>query len=388
MPRALISTHDKTGLVRFAQGLAELGWQLIATHGSAQTLRQEGLHVLDVASLTESPTLLGGRVANLQPAVYAGILAQDTAEDMAELQGYRVPPIDMVVCNLSPFRETIARPAVTLEEAAETIDIGGASLLRAAARNFSRVVTLCDPADYRHILAVLRAGGTVEADERRRLAAKAFALMRDYDTVVHAYLLGMAETEPLPDAMSQVLWRIAHIQAENSHQQAALYATVPGAGPLGGKLLAGPELSYTTMLDLDIAWNAVSAFEAPAVALVRQGYLTGIGTGETIADALPRAVTSDPASAAGAVIAINRMCDQAFVWSLGDLFIQAIAAPDFAPIAREDLIIRRRRCHLLRVDDAPDADRHSMHSVRGGVLMQTPDEKDPPKAEWRVVTKR
>lgn len=389
MARALLSTYDKTGLVRLAQGLAELGWQLIATPGTAQALREEGLHIMDVASLTDSPAMLGGRVTTLHPLVYVGILARDTPEDMAELQGRRIPPIDLVVCNLFPFRETIARPGVTLEEAIEQIDIGGGSLLRAAARNFARVVTLCDPADYRHILAILRAGGVVDTETRRRLAAKAFAVTRDYDAAIHAYLLGVDDVEPLPDAFSQVLWCIAHVQGENPHQSAALYATVPDAGPLGGKVLAGPELTYSTTLDLNVAWTAVSGFDAPAVAIVRHGYLTGLGIDETVSRALPRAVASDPASAGGATIAINRTCDQAFVWALGDLFIQAIAAPEFAPIAREDLIIRRRRCHLLRMEAVPDqATLRQMHSVRGGVLMQTSDLADPPQAEWRQVSQR
>lgn len=388
MPRALFSTHDKTGLVRFAENLAQLGWQLVATQDTVQTLREAGLHVMDVATMTDTPTILGGRVTALHPLVYAGIMARDTPEDLAELKGYRIAPIDLVVCNLLPFRETIARPGVTTEEAMEQIDIGGGALLRTAARNFERVITLCDPADYRRILSILRAGGVIDLETRRQLAAKAYAVTRDYDTAIHAYLLGMSDTEPLPDAFSLVLWRIAHIQAANPHQTAGLYSHVPDAGPLGGKVLAGPEISFPVAQDLNAAWSAVSTFEEPAVAIVRYGYLTGVAVGETVADALPHAVASDPASASGGAIAINRTCTQAFVWSLGDLFVQAIAAPEFAPIAREDLIIRRRRCHLLRIGQGPDSALRQMYSVRNGVLMQTPDIGDPPQAEWRPVTQR
>ncbi|MBN1285886.1 MAG: bifunctional phosphoribosylaminoimidazolecarboxamide formyltransferase/IMP cyclohydrolase [Anaerolineae bacterium] len=388
MPRAFFSVYDKTGLVRFAESLAKLGWQLVAVQDTARALRETDLHVMDAATLTDTPAILGGRVTTLHPLVYAGILARDTAEDIAELKGYRVAPIDLVVCNLLPFRETIGRPGVTADEAMEQIDVGGVALLRAAARNFERVITLCDPSDYRRILSILRAGGVVDLETRRQLAAKAFAVTRDYDTAIHAYLLGMDDTEALPDAFSLVLWRIAHIQAANPHQAAALYAHVPDAGPLGGKTLAGPELTFTVAQDLDIGWSAVRNFEEPTVAIVRHGYLTGMATGETVSEALPRAVASDPTSATGGVIAINRTCDQAFVWSMGDLFIQAIAAPEFAPIAREDLIIRRRRCHLLRIESGPDAALRQMYSVRSGVLMQTPDVGDPPQAEWRPATQR
>ncbi len=388
MPRALFSTYNETGLIRLAQGLADLGWQLVATQDTAQALREAGLHVLDLATFTNSPAILGNRINALHPHVYAGIMARDTAEDLAELQGRRISPIDMVVCNLLPFRETIARPGATIEEALEQIDVGGGALLRASAQNFGRVITLCDPDDYRHILSILRAGGTVNQETRRHLATKAFALTRDYDAAIHAYILGIDDTEPLPDAFSQVLWRVAHVQGENPHQEAAIYAHVPDAGPLGGKVIAGPELTYTTTQDLNTAWSAVCSFEKPAVVIVKHGYLTGLATGTSVSEALPRALASDPTSATSAAIAINRPCDQAFVWALGDLFVQAIAAPEFAPIAREDLIIRRRRCHLLRLDVEAEVNPRQMHSVRGGVLVQTPDIGNPPQFEWRTASRR
>ncbi len=387
MPRALLSTYDKTGLPYLAQGLAELGWQLVATQGTAQVLREAGLHVMDVATFTDSPALLGGHVTTLHPMVHAGILAKDTPEDMAELKGYRIPPIDLVVSNLFPFRETAARPGATLEDAMNQVDVGGVSLLRAAARNFARVVVLCDREDYRRVLAVLRAGGTLDLEERRQLAAKAFALTRDYDTAVQAYLAGGEDTDPLPEALSLMLWRLLRVQGENPHQTAALYSHLPDLGPLGGKVLAGPELIYSTVNDLNVAWSAVSTFDRPAVAVAQNGQITGLAVDETASDALPRAVASDPASAVGASVALNQVCDQAFVWALGDLFVQAIAAPEFVPIAREDLIIRRRRCNLLRIEPLEERARH-FHSVRGGVLMQTSDVGDPPYAEWRLVSQR
>ncbi len=388
MPRAFLSTYDSNGLERFASGLAELGWQLVATQHTAQFLREAGLHVMDVATTTGSPTILGGRVSALHPSVFAGILARNTPEDAAELSGHRIPSTDLVVCNLRPFRETIAMPGISLEEALEQIDIAGVSLLRAAARNFERVVVLCDPDDYRHVLAVLRAGGQVDADTRRRLAAKAFALTRDYDTAIHAYLLGIDDTDPLPDAFSLVLWQLDEMPAENPHQSAALYAHVPDAGPLGGKLLAGPPLTYDVAIDLDVGLRAIAQFEEPAVAIARHGQLTGLAIDDRVADALPRAIASDPISAAGSAVVINRLCDQPFVWALADLFVQAIAAPDFDPVARESLVIRRRHCHLLRVDPVANPPLREMRSVRSGVLMQTPDPGEAPAADWQQVSKR
>ncbi|GAB4443102.1 MAG: bifunctional phosphoribosylaminoimidazolecarboxamide formyltransferase/IMP cyclohydrolase [Anaerolineae bacterium] len=388
MPRALLSAHDTTGLERFASGLADLGWQLVATQDTAVYLRDAGLAVMEAATITGSPALLGGQIATLHPAIYAGIMARNTPDEMAELSGHRIPSIDLVACNLRPFRETIAMPGVSLDTALAQIDVGGVALLRAAARNFARVIVLCDPEDYRHTLAVLRAGGQLDLDARRRLAAKAFALTRDYDTAIHAYLLGIDDTDPLPDAFSLVLWQLSEIEAENPHQAAALYAHVPDAGPLGGKLLAGPTLTYDVAIDLNVALRAIAQFEEPAVAIARHGQLTGLAIGSQAAEALPRAIASDPVSAAGGAIAINRLCDQPFVWALGDLFIRAIAAPDFDPVARESLTIRRRNCHLLRVEPEAAPPLREMRSLRGGVLMQTPDQGDAATTHWEQVSKR
>ena len=388
MPRALLSTHDTTGLERFARGLTDLGWQIVATPDTASFLRDAGLHVMDVMTLTKDPELLGGRISAMHPSILAGILARDLAEELTELRGHRIPLIDLVVCNLYPFRETITLPGVSLGAALEQIDIGGVALLRAAARNFERVIVLCDHSDYHRVLSVLRAGGEVDADTRRRLAAKAFALTRNYDTAIHAFLLGVDDTEPLPDAFSMVLWRLGEVRAENPQQAAALYAPVPDAGPLGGKLLAGPPLSYGVVFDLDIALRAVAQFDEPAVAIARHGQLTGLAIGQRLADALPRAVSSDPVSAAGAVIAVNRHCDQALVAALGDLFIQAIAAPDFDPAAREELTLHRQNCDLLRVEPPSSRPLREIRSLRHGVLMQTPDPGDPPDVAWVQVSKR
>lgn len=186
--RAILSVYDKTGLIGLAQGLVDLGWELVASGGSAKALRQAGLPVLDVAEVTHSPEMLGGRVKTLHPAIHGGILAQDTPADRADLEAQQIAPIDLVVCNLYPFEQTIAQPGVTLAEAIEQIDIGGVTLLRAAAKNFARVTILCQPADYAPTLAELQANGITAPATRQRLARKAFAHTRDYDTAITAYL--------------------------------------------------------------------------------------------------------------------------------------------------------------------------------------------------------
>lgn len=188
--RAILSVYDKTGLIELAQGLVDLGWELVASGGSAKALRQAGLPVLDVAEVTHSPEMLGGRVKTLHPVIHGGILAQDTPSDQADLKAQQITLIDLVVCNLYPFEQTIAQPGVTLAEAIEQIDIGGVTLLRAAAKNFARVTILCQPADYAPVLAELRANGVTNLTTRQRLALKAFAHTRDYDTAITSYLKG------------------------------------------------------------------------------------------------------------------------------------------------------------------------------------------------------
>jgi len=267
MPRALISVYDKTGLDILAHGLAELGWDLVASGGTARALEVLGLSPTPVETVTQAPEMLAGRVKTLHPAIHAAILARDTAEDLETLKRFGFAPIDMVVCNLYPFQETISQEGISLEEAIEQIDVGGVAMVRAAAKNFARVAVVCDPADYGTVLTSLRVAGRLDDELRRRLAVKAFALTRDYDTAIHAYLareLAPQEepTEALPAIVSLGLTRILELRyGENPHQHAGLYAVRADATPLGGQVLGGKELSYNNLLDLDAAWRAVGVFE-------------------------------------------------------------------------------------------------------------------------------
>lgn len=394
MPRAILSVYDKTGLQEFAQGLLDLGWDLVASGGTAQTLEGAGIGTTPVERVTQLPEMLGGRVKTLHPAVHAAILARDTDEDMTTLVTHGYAPIDLVVCNLYPFQATVARPDVTPEEAVEQIDIGGVTLIRAAAKNFARVTTLVDPADYPVVLALLRDSGHVDEATRRRLAVKAFRMTRDYDTAIHAYLLQECEEqkthdESLPDVLSLGLTRIQTLRyGENAHQKAALFASSATGSPMMGEVLGGKELSYNNLLDLDAAWRAAESYSTPTVVIVKHLTPIGIATDQTIVEAFPLALASDPVSAYGGVIAVNRTVDEAFYEALGSLFVEAIAAPDFTPHAQQLLSEKRKNCRLLHILPQPPDNNFEIRSIRGGYLVQTPDTGDPVGTEWQVASAR
>jgi phosphoribosylaminoimidazolecarboxamide formyltransferase/IMP cyclohydrolase len=411
--RAILSVHDKTGLIELGRGLAAQGWELVASGGTAHALRAAGLAARDVAELTGAPEMLGGRVKTLHPAIHGGILARDTADDAAELAAHAIAPIDLVVCNLYPFAATVARPNVTTAEAVEQIDIGGVTLLRAAAKNFGRVVVLCDPADYAPMLATLAAGGPAEG-ERRALAAKAFAHTQAYDAAVAEYLAptpspfgrgtgrgfwegGDGTSNPRLEGESTELPQVLRLEwgqlqslryGENPHQTAALYAA-PGVGPLGGRLVGGKALSYNNLLDLDAAWRAAESLAAPAVAIVKHLSPCGLAVADSVAAAFPAALASDPVSAFGGVIATNRPVDDAFVVALAaaDLFVEAVIAPTFSATAAAWFAAHKKNCRLVEVGEAVGP-ALELRAVRGGLLAQTRDDGDPPGATWRVVGHR
>lgn len=389
--RAVLSVSDKTGLSGLARALAGAGWELVATGGTARLLRAEGMPVLDVAEVTGAPEMLGGRVKTLHPAVHAGILARDRQEDRAELAAHGIAAVDLVVCNLYPFDEVIDRPETSEAEALENIDIGGVTLLRAAAKNYPRVTTLCDPRDYETVVPLLLGDG-VNAELRRALAAKAFAHTADYDRRVARYLSAGEPGDDLPDAVTLALFRVQSLRyGENPHQTAALYAPSRDAGPLGGRLLQGKELSYNNLLDLDAAWRVTAAFAEPAVAIVKHLSPCGVAVGERIATAFAEALLSDPVSAFGGVLAANREIDEAFTAALGeaDLFVEAIAGPAFSDEARGWLAQHKRNCRLVELSARPDDETAiEWRTIRGGMIAQRRDDGDPAGVDWRVVSAR
>jgi phosphoribosylaminoimidazolecarboxamide formyltransferase/IMP cyclohydrolase len=381
--RSLLSVYDKTGLVDFARGLAGRGVELVASGGTARVLQEAGLAVRAVSDLTGSPEILGGRVKTLHPAVHGGILSRRTPADRDQLCGLGWGEIDLVVVNLYPFEKTAADPNTALEEVIEQIDIGGVALLRAAAKNFAHLTVVCDPADYTPILAEVEAQGEVSLEKRRRLATKAFAHTTAYDAAIWHYLSG--DEALLPDRLVLDLRKLTDLRyGENPHQRAALYAPAGVAGPLGGDLLQGKPLSYNNLLDLDAAWRAAVAFEHPTIAIIKHLSPCGIASAGTLAEAFPLALAGDPVSAFGGVIAANQPFDGETARALGDLFVEAIAAPAFTDEARE-VLSARKGCRPLALEQGmPDA--IEVRSVRGGVLLQERDKGD--DAQWQVVTRR
>lgn len=393
MPRALISVYDKTGLIDLVSGLVDLGWDLVASGGTEAAIRDSGLPVTSVTQLTGMPEMLGGRVKTLHPAVHAGILARSTQQDIEDLRAAGYAPINMVVCNLYPFQETVAQKGIALQDAIEQIDIGGGTLLRAAAKNFFHVVVLCDTNDYPKVLAELKASGTVDIATRRSLAVKAFAYTRDYDTAIHAFLsadfVPSLAFDMLPQHFSIGVQQVEMLRyGENPHQIAGYYSRQVTTGPLGGSLLNGKQLSYNNILDLDAAWRVVSSFQQPTVVIVKHLTPTGIASADTIAEAYHRALASDPVSAFGGVIAVNHLIDDDFVLALGSLFIEAIAAPAFSPTALAHLSTNRKNCRLLQIPQPYDGLELEVRTVHRGLLVQRPDLGDPENTVTRVVTDR
>ena len=386
MPIALLSVSDKSGLIDFARSLAQLGWEFVASGGTAKALSEAGLAVTDVGEVTGAPEMLGGRVKTLHPVIHAGILARPTEEDRAELGEHHIREISIVVCNLYPFQQTITRPNVSLNQAVEQIDIGGVTLLRAAAKNFVRVTVICDPTDYAAVAEELHQNGFVSTTRRAELARKAFAHTARYDTAITNYLSGQANGN-LPPILAPSLIKTQEMRyGENPHQAAALYAVDETIGPLGGTLLQGKALSYNNILDLDAAWQAVQSFEEPSVAIVKHLSPCGIASAEDLTSAFPLALASDPVSAFGGIIAVNREFDEGIAAALGDLFVEAIVAPAFSQAARE-ILASRKNCRLVEIPE-PRVATVEFRTVAGGILAQQRDQGDPPGAEWRVVTER
>ncbi len=393
MPRALISVSDKTGLIEFARELNSLGWELVASGGTGAALQAGGLPVTSVESLTGQGELLGGRVKTLHPAIHSGILARDSHADLSELAAHGYAPISLVVCNLYPFRETVAAVDVALGNAIEQIDIGGVTLLRAAAKNFVRVTVLCDTDDYGQVSAALKSDGAISSQLRRELAVKAFAHCRDYDTAIHAWLadsdIPQSADQAVPDSISIGLQRSHDLRyGENPHQAAAYYSRDENETPLGAQQLGGKQLSYNNILDVDAAWRAASSFDEPTAVIVKHLNPTGIASAGTIAEAFPMALASDPLSAFGGIIACNRKVDVELVGALGTLFIEGLVAPGFSEEAIQLLRKRRVNCRLLRMPRQFDAAGYELRSVMGGLLLQRSDYGDPSGTQLTAVTRR
>jgi phosphoribosylaminoimidazolecarboxamide formyltransferase/IMP cyclohydrolase len=380
MPRALLSVYDKTGLIEFAHGLHTCGWTLIASGSTAKVLRENNLPVTEVVDYTKSPEMLGGRVKTLHPAIHGGLLARDTKTDHEELLNMGWDYIDLVAVNLYPFTQTIAQPGVTLAEAIEQIDIGGVTLIRAAAKNFQRVTLVCDPSDYTSVLNEIQKNNLAETT-RKRLAIKGFAITSQYDAAITRYLAAAESTQ-------LTLYPVQKLRyGENPHQTATLYNFAPNDGPLGGKLLQGKELSYNNLLDLDAAWRTILSFNKPTICIVKHLSPCGVASAAQLAQALQAALASDPISAFGGIIASNHLFDEATATALGNLFVECIAAPAFTEGART-ILAKRTNCRLLEIPRLTLEPLQEWRSINRGLLCQDLDIGDPNTLEWQVVSQR
>ena len=387
MPRALISVSDKRGIVDFASGLVELGWELVSTGGTAAVLRKAGIEVSSVDQVTGFPEILDGRVKTLHPAIHAGLLARSHIEGhRRELETHKIRSFELVAVNLYPFQATIAHPSATLEDAIENIDVGGPSMLRSAAKNYENVIPVVDPTDYRWVIDLLRKG-EVPLECRRSLAAKVFGHTAEYDTAVAGYLT--APGEGLPPRINLSVERMQELRyGENPEQRAALYATEEPRGIRDLKQRQGKELSFNNLMDIDAATAAVGAWKnRPACAIIKHTTPCGIAVGRTALDALLKARATDPVSSFGGVIATNTVVDREMAESLRELFVEVIVAPS----VQDDALVVFAEKKNLRVVELPigsPAGSLDWKSVRGGFLVQDRFAFDPSEEGWKTVTTR
>jgi phosphoribosylaminoimidazolecarboxamide formyltransferase/IMP cyclohydrolase len=389
---ALLAPFDKTGLAEFARGLAGLGYEIVSTSGTARHLTEAGIAVRSVSDLTGFPEILDGRVKTLHPAVHGGILARrDLPEHVQALQAQAIEPIDIVAVNLYPFRETISRDGVTMEEALENIDIGGPAMIRAAAKNHPHVLVVVDAADYDETLHRLKADDLTNG-YRQALAAKAFQHVAAYDTAIAGYL--RAGELLFPGELTVGLAKAADLRyGENPHLRAAVYrADAPGprAGLPGAEQLHGVEMSYLNYLDADAAWRAAIEFDSAAVVIVKHATPCGIASNEDIAVAYERAYAGDEISPFGGIIAANREVTWEMTEAMKGKRYDIIVAPAYEESALERLK-KRRDLRILRIEGTRSTKQGTgveYKSILGGMLVQTPDTLRSEDIELRVATTR
>jgi phosphoribosylaminoimidazolecarboxamide formyltransferase / IMP cyclohydrolase len=387
--RALLSVSDKTGLVEFAKFLDGRGVELISTGGTAKALRDAGVKVMELSDYTGFPEMMDGRVKTLHPKVHGGLLQRRDLETHREqAKKNHIPTIDLVVVNLYPFEQTVARPDCTWEEAIENIDIGGPSMLRSAAKNHEAVTVLTEPADYRAVQAEMEGSGNTTLETRRRLAAKVFRHTAHYDHLIGAYLTGQSEKEEpvLQETTGMVRRRAQSLRyGENPHQKAALY----GAFLESFRQLHGKELSYNNVLDLSAAAGLIAEFEKekPTLAILKHTNPCGVGAGENLAEAWERAYATDRQAPFGGIIVANRAIDEKTAQSIAEIFSEVIVAPSFQPAALK-ILQAKKNLRLIENHETATGG-YDFRSVRGnGLLVQERDGVGDDETSWKVVTKR
>jgi phosphoribosylaminoimidazolecarboxamide formyltransferase/IMP cyclohydrolase len=387
VPRALFSVYDKTGVVDFARALHDAGWELLASGGTAETLGDAGLPVIDIATLTGYPAILGHRVVTLHPAVHGGILADTSdASHLDDLDRHDIRPIDLVVVSLYPF---VSKPSI------ELIDIGGPSLVRGAAKNHARVAVVTDRSQYAEVLDELRGAGALSSGTRRHLAARAFAVTAAYDAQVAAWFAEQAAEQPdeaappgetaLPGTITLRLERESTLRyGENPHQRGARYRVVGERSWWSqSEQLGGKEMSYLNVFDADAAWSLVHRFDEPAAAVIKHANPCGLAVADDITTAYVRAHECDPLSAFGGIVALNRPMTTAAAEALVNVFTEVVIAPSFEPGAL-DVLSTKKNLRVLRAP-APFRDGRSLRGVDGAVLVQDHDAPSADTSSWKVA---
>ena len=397
MQRALLSVYDKSGLIPFAQALGQAGIELISTGGTAGTLREAGLSVIDLSTHTGFPEMLDGRVKTLHPKIHGGLLfIRGNAAHEAAAAQHDIPPIDLVVVNLYPFEQTVARPGVALHEAIENIDIGGPSMLRSAAKNHDSVTVVCDPADYAEVSSQIQARGDTTLELRRRLAAKVYARTSAYDEAISTYLNEAFKDEAASTIREPALPKLLSLHAplaqplrygENPHQSAALY------GQFGDyfQQLHGKELSYNNILDLTAAASLIAEFEgqAPTLAILKHTNPCGVGQGKSLRDAWGKALATDQQAPFGGVIAANQPLDQSCAEAIAEVFSEVIVAPEFTAGALA-FLQKKKNLRLLRIlKHSLNPASLELRSVGAeSYLLQQRDLRRLERSDLKTVTKR
>ena len=401
--RVLISVSDKTGLVDFATRLRQHSVELVSTGGTAKLLREAGLEVKDVSEVTGFPEILNGRVKTLHPKVHGGLLAiRDNADHQRQVRENNIQYIDMVVVNLYPFREIVARTDATVEEAIENIDIGGPSMIRSASKNFEDVVVVVDPADYAVVADEMDAGGgDVTRATRLRLARRAFETTAQYDAAISDFLEGsvaldeasgelrVERTTALPARFTLFAKKETDLRyGENPHQRAALYVTGSATGLARAEKLQGKELSFNNLIDLEAAWSLVSDLSDTACAIIKHTNPCGAATAVDVREAFDKARATDPVSAFGGIIGFNRTVTEAAARVIAETFFEAIIAPDYEPGALEALSGKKNLRIMKMGAEASDEARFDVRMISGGLLVQDRDRGTLDDADLRVVTER
>ncbi|MFC4559464.1 bifunctional phosphoribosylaminoimidazolecarboxamide formyltransferase/IMP cyclohydrolase [Virgibacillus kekensis] len=385
--RALISVSDKTNITDFAKKLTELDYEIISTGGTLKAIQEAGVEALPVEQVTGSPEILNGRVKTLHPVIHGGLLAKrDNDDHMSQLNDLGIDPIDMVVVNLYPFKQTLDQSGVTEEQIIENIDIGGPTMLRAAAKSFNDVTVVVDPSDYASIIKGLTEG-TFDHSSRKKLAAKVFRHTAQYDALIADYFTD----DPFPENYTVTYEKVQTLRyGENPHQQAAFYKNSRNtAGSLASaNQLHGKELSYNNIQDANAALEIIGEYEEPAAVAVKHMNPCGIGLADTLNDAFTRAYKADPISIFGGIVACNRTIDTDVANQLSEIFLEIVIAPEFTKEAL-DILTKKKNIRLLELEmDNNRSSYHKLTTVKGGALIQDSDQAQITQDNLTIATEK